>query len=69
MQKPFAHSSFQSIEQNSLLTRRHVSIIAVVALVALSTIGITIVNAHYGASGVIESALPPSEMFSGMPLP
>jgi len=69
MQKPFAHSSFQSIEQNSFLTRRIVSTIAVVALVALSTIGITIVNAHYGASGVSESALPPSEMFSGMPLP
>jgi hypothetical protein len=69
MQKPFAHSSFQSIERNSFLTRRHVSIMAAVALVALSTIGITIVNAHYSASGVSESALPPSEMSSGMPLP
>jgi hypothetical protein len=65
MHKPFAHSSFQSIEQNSFLTRRHVSIIAAVALVALSAIGITIVNTHYGASDVIESVLLPSEMFSG----
>jgi hypothetical protein len=54
---------------NSFLTRRNVSTIAIVALVAPSMIGITIVNAHYGASGVSESAFPSSEMFSGIPLP
>ena len=69
MQKPFSHLSIQNIEQNSFLTRRHVSIIAIVALVALSTIGLTIVNAHFDASGVSKSLLPSSELFSGMPLP
>ena len=69
MQKPFAHLSIQNIEQNSFLTRKHVSIIAILVLVVLSTIGLTIVNAHYDASGVSNSLLPSSEFSSGMPLP
>jgi len=46
MQKPFSHLSIQNIEQNSFLTRRHVSIIAIVALVAERTRVLASLRAH-----------------------
>ena len=69
MQKPFANSFFHNIEQNWLSSRRPFSIIALIALIAVCTVGLTLVNAHDGASVARGSVSSFSEFSSGMPLP
>jgi hypothetical protein len=51
MQEPFDSSSFQPIDRNSLQSGKHFPIAAIVAVIVVCTIGLTLVNAHDGASG------------------
>jgi hypothetical protein len=69
MQEPFANSFSHNTEQNWLPSRRSFSIIALIALIAVCTVGLTLVAAHDGTSVARGSISSFSELSSGMPLP
>ena len=70
MQKHFADSPVHNIAQDSVLSRRRVSIIALVGIIMVITVSLALINMHGSSASTGHNSLSPHDEFSsGMPLP